>query len=136
MLVDISQLHENHLYKIDNMIKNVAQVVSDFVQYSAAVASSYLNNMIKSMQYTVKTIEAGLEQAQKQKLSHTMFPNDVLKSIKQKIDQTAKDHGFISYVNKITDLFQILLSYVYQPNNKTIALLLHVPLVKPEYLLN
>jgi len=30
------------------------------------------------MQYTVKTFEAGLEQVQNQKLSHTMFPNDVL----------------------------------------------------------
>jgi len=27
MMVDISQLHENHLYKPDNMIKNVGQVV-------------------------------------------------------------------------------------------------------------
>jgi len=46
MLVDISQLHDNHLHKIDNMIKNVGQVVSDFVRYSAAVASSFLDNMI------------------------------------------------------------------------------------------
>jgi hypothetical protein len=48
----------------------------------------------------------------------------------------AQDNGYISYVNKVTDLFQIPLSYVYQPNNKTVALLLHVPLVKQEYLLN
>jgi len=39
MLVDITQLHKNHLYKFDNMIKNVGQVVSDFVKFSAAVAS-------------------------------------------------------------------------------------------------
>jgi len=46
MLVDISQLHKNHLYNTDNMIKNVGQVVSDLVKFSAAVASSYLENMI------------------------------------------------------------------------------------------
>ncbi len=45
----------------------------------------------------------------------------------------AQENGYISYVTKVTDLFQIPLSYVYQPNNKTIALLLHVPLVKQEY---
>ncbi len=83
MLVDISELYENHLYKLDNMIKNVGQVVSNFVKFSAAVASSYLDNIIESMQYTVNTIAAGLEQAQNQKLSHTLFPNDVLKKIKQ-----------------------------------------------------
>ncbi len=84
MLVDISQLHKNHLFKLDNMIKNVVKVVSDFVQFSSAVAYSYLDNMIKSMHYTVKTIEAALEQAQNQKLSHTLFPNDVFKKIEQK----------------------------------------------------
>jgi len=54
MLVDITQLHENHLYKLGNMIKNVGQVVVDFVKFSAAVACSYLDNMIESIQYTVK----------------------------------------------------------------------------------
>ncbi len=88
------------------------------------------------MQYTVKTIEAGLEQAQIQKLSHTLFPNDVLKKINQKINQMAQENGYISYVTKLIDLFQIPLAYVYQPNNKTIALLIHVPLIKQEFLLN
>jgi len=118
------------------MIKNVCQVISDFVKFSAAVASAYSDNMIESMHYTVSTIASGLEQAQNQKLSHLLFPYDVLKKIKQKIDQTAHEHGYISCVTKVTDLFQIPLSYVYQPNNKTIALLLHVPLVKQEYLLD
>ncbi len=88
------------------------------------------------MHYTVSTIASGWEQAQNQNFSHLLFPNDVLKKIKQKIDQTAQENGYISYVTKVTDLFQIPLSYVYQPNNKTIALLLHVPLVKQEYLLH
>jgi hypothetical protein len=35
MMVDIQ--HENHLYILDNMIKNLGQVVSDFVRFSAAV---------------------------------------------------------------------------------------------------
>jgi len=136
MMVDIQQLHENHLYKLVNMIKNVGQVVSDFVKFSPVVASTHLDNMIESMHYTVSTIASALEQAQNQKLSHSLFPNNILKRIKEKIDATALANGYISYVNKITDLFQIPLSYVWQPNNKTLALLLHVPLVKEEYLLN
>jgi hypothetical protein len=63
--------------------------------------------MIESMHYTVSTIASALEQALNQKLSHLLFPNDVLKKIKQKIDDTALGNGYISYVNKITDLFQI-----------------------------
>jgi hypothetical protein len=64
MMVDIQQLHESHLYKLNNMIKNVGQVVSNFVKFSAAVASLYLDNMIESMYYTVSTTASGLEQAQ------------------------------------------------------------------------
>ena len=52
-MVDIQQLHENHLYKLDNMIKNVGQVVNNFIKFSPAVASAYLDNMIESMHYTV-----------------------------------------------------------------------------------
>jgi hypothetical protein len=136
MMVDIQQLHENHLYKLDNMSKNVGQVVTNFIKFSPAVAATYLDNMIESMHYTVSTITSALEQAQNQKLSHLLFPNNILKRIKERIDATALANGYISYVNKITDLFQIPLSYVWQPNNKTLALLLHVPLVKEEYLLN
>jgi len=93
MMVDIQQLHKNHLYKLDNMIKNVGQVVSDFVKFSAAVASLYLDNLIESMHNTVPTIVSALEQAQNQKLSHLLFPNDVLKKTKQKIDDMALANG-------------------------------------------
>ena len=136
MMVDILQLHENHMHKLDNQIKNVGRVLSDFSQFSPAVASHYLTNYMTTLNSVQRDIENGLEQAQLQRLSHSLFPNDVLETVKAKIDKTAKDNGYISFISKTTDLFQIPLSYVYQPGNKTVALLLHVPLVKPEYLLN
>jgi len=54
ILVDITQLHENHLYKLDSMIKNTAETLSEFMKYSAAAASSYLDNMVSSMKYVQK----------------------------------------------------------------------------------
>ncbi len=93
MQVDISQLHENHLYKLDHMIKNISEILSEFIKCSAAAASLFLDNMTESMQYVQKTIETGLEQAQNQKLSHTLFPHDVLLKIKQKFDQTTQENG-------------------------------------------
>jgi len=74
MLVDITQLHENHLYKLDTMVKNSAEILNDFIKYSAAAASSYLDSMISSLQYVLNTIEKGLEQAQNRKLSFSLFP--------------------------------------------------------------
>jgi len=77
VLVDITQLHQNHLNKLDNQIKNTVEVLCQFQKNNPASVSSYLDNMIDSMQYVQKTIETGLEQAQNQKLSHTLFPHDV-----------------------------------------------------------
>ena len=136
MMADVMQLHENHMSKLDNQIKNTGRVLNDFTQFSPAVASHYLTNYMNTLQTVQIDVENGLEQAQLQRLSHSLFHNDVLEKVKAKIDQTARDNGYISFVSKTTDLFQIPLSYVYQPGNRTLALLLHVPLVKPEYLLN
>jgi hypothetical protein len=55
-------------------------------------------------------IEYCLDQAQLNRLSHKIFSNDVLKSIKANIDATAKTNGFLSLVTQTTDLFQIPLS--------------------------
>jgi len=32
ILVDITQLHENHLYKLDTMVKNSAKILNDFIK--------------------------------------------------------------------------------------------------------
>ena len=52
----------------------------------------------------------GLDQAQKHRLSHKFFPNDVLETIKSNIDATALKNGFLSFVKHTTDLFQTPLS--------------------------
>lgn len=41
MLVDVSQLHENHLYKLDNQIKITGTILTKFVKYNPAMASAY-----------------------------------------------------------------------------------------------
>jgi hypothetical protein len=78
MMVDILQLHENHMHKLDNQGKNTARVPNDFSQFNPAVASHYLTNYMNSLHAVQIDIENGLEQAQLQKLSHSLFPNDVL----------------------------------------------------------
>jgi hypothetical protein len=50
MMVDFQQLHENHLYKLDNEIKNTGTIL----------ASSYFDNMIASIQWVHCAIKTGL----------------------------------------------------------------------------
>ncbi len=85
MLVDVAQLHENHLYKLDTMVKNSAKVLNDFVKYSASAAYSFLDNMMSSLQYVLNTIEKGSEQAQNKKLSFLLFPMMFYLALKTKL---------------------------------------------------
>ena len=135
MLVDISQLHENHLYTLDIKMNQSTTVMTEFVKYNPAVASQSITGMLMHVQNVQTRIEDGLDQAQLHRLSHKLFPNDVLETIKANIDEVATRNGYLSFVEHVTDLFQIPLSYVYQPGNETVSLILHVPLVKHENLL-
>ena len=64
-----------------------------------------------------------------------MFSHDVLVTVKAYLDNLAIKHNYISFVNHLSDLYQIEASFVYNPATLTFNILLHVPFVKPEYLL-
>jgi hypothetical protein len=76
-----------------------------------------------------------VSQAQLNRLSPLIFPHDVLLAVKNHIDQFAEKKQLKSFVNHISDLYQLEASFVYQPFNKTFNIILHVPFVKHEYLL-
>ena len=48
----------------------------------------------------------------------------------------AKQNSYQSFASHISDLFQIEASFIFQLHNLTFNILLHVPLVKPEFLLS
>jgi hypothetical protein len=136
MMVDVQQLHENHLHSIDLQMINISEILSDFVAYNPAAISAFLNTMTSQLRNILDKASDALEQAQVHRLSHKIFSNDVLVTIKEYIDKVAKKNNYISFIKHTSDLFQIETSYVYQPANHTVSLILHVPLVKPDYLLN
>jgi hypothetical protein len=78
MLVDISQLHENHLHSLDIQMNNSASILTDFVRYNPAVASQALTGMLMHVNEVQTKIEDCLDQAQLNRLSHKIFSNDVL----------------------------------------------------------
>ncbi len=103
MLVDITQLHENHLHSLDIQMNNSANILTDFVKFNPAVASQALTGMLMHVNEVQTKIEDCLDQAQLHRLSHKIFTNDVLESIKANIDATAKRNGFLSFVTQTTD---------------------------------
>jgi hypothetical protein len=134
MLLDITQLHENHLHSLDIQINKFGKHFNRFckIQPCSCISSPHRYAHVNEVQTKIKDC---LDQAQLHRLAHKIFSNDNLETFKANIKATAKRNGFLSFVTQTTDLFQIPLSYVYQPCNKTVSLILHAPLVKHENLL-
>ena len=135
MLIDITQIHDDHLHNIDHQLANIRDVLQDFVNYNPVVLSTTAQTMIKRLEDVIKRIENSVSQAQLHRLSPLTLSNEVLLSIQSHIVNFAKQNSYKSFVTHISDLFQIETSFVFQPNNLTFNILLHVPLVKPEFLL-
>jgi len=93
MLVDITQLHENHLRSLDIQMNNTADTLNNFVKYNPAVASQALTGMLMTVQCSNR-IEDGLDQTQVHRLSHKLFTNE---SIKANIEVTATKNNLISF---------------------------------------
>jgi len=86
--------------KMNNNLSQLRELIpwGQIVNIPEAPANRTNAICISTMQYVQKTIEAGLEQAQYQKLSYTLFPNDVLQRIKQKIDHLAQDNEWLYFI--------------------------------------
>ena len=119
MLMDITQLHENHLRSLDIQMNNTADTLTDFVKYNPAVASQALTGMLMTVQNVQNRIEDGLDQTQLHRLSHKLFSNDVLESIKANIEVTATKNNLISFGKTNNRFFSIPLSY--QLGNETVS---------------
>ena len=82
-----------------------------------------------------KRIKNYVAQNQMNRLSPLTLSNAVLVSIKDHIVKFAKNHAFKSFVNHVSDLFLLEASFVYNPINFNLNILLHVPFVEPVSLL-
>ena len=135
LLIDISQIHENHLHNIDDQIINIDTTLREFIQFNPSYVTSTASTMMFQAVDVYNRISNAVSQAQLHRLSPLTFSHSVLKTIKTHIDLFALDKNYVSFVTHISDLYQLEASFVYQPNNLTFNIILHVPLVKPEYLL-
>ena len=135
MLVDVTQLHENHLHSIDTQLINAASVLQDMIHFNPAIVESAVSTMVHQTQDIFHKCSNVIAAAQMHRLSPLMFPHDVLTSVKLHIDTIAEKNKYISFINHNSDLYQIEVSFVFEPINNTFNVILHVPLVKQEYML-
>ena len=135
-MVDIQQLQENHLHKLDLQMKNIDTIIQDFLIHDPAKINAFLDGHIFLSLDIFTKISAVISQMQLRRLSPLLLSSQTLDKLRAHIFQVARTNQMKSFVTRNSDFFQIETSYIWQPHNKTLSLLLHVPLARPEYILD
>jgi len=132
----VTQNHSDHLYALDLQIDNVQKIFKDLQTNNPAVISSVLSNFNMEVKDLAKTTQTTMAMAHMNKLNPDMFSSEVLEEITSHIQDLANNKSLITHTQRVADLFQLPLSYIYQPESLKLELILHVPLVHEDHLMD
>lgn len=135
LLKDITQLHENHLKNLDSQIQLQDQVFQELYSSNPTELLSAYDYATMGLQRATKLASSAISHAQRHRLAPGVFPAEALKAAVHHAKQVAEDNDYINYVHHTSDLFQLEASFLYNPVNKTLVIILHIPMVKREHLL-
>ncbi len=83
----------------------------------------------------IATFERIIITAYNQKLAPGALSSDVLQRIMYHIDSIANKNHFEKFVHEPADLYKLEVSFIHQPEQQTIILILHIPFVEAQQLL-
>lgn len=134
-LVDIDQMHENHLANLD-MRLNLSMSLLDLAVAQAPeklVTNSLLSQhqIVRAMETFVDTVHS----AREGKLSKKLLPGKALVNIKKHIEQIAVEKNMVSPIQNARDLFKLPVSTLFNQEARELVLFLHVPMVKEDNLM-
>ena len=134
-ITHINEIQEDHLKHLDlKFIANEKQNL-EALRYNPAMITSASNVLIFQTWDIVNRIKDTVQQAQFNRLSASLLEGATVNKMFQFVEIAAKSKGMDLMIKKPVDLFQIELSYFYHPQTKVLNLFLHVPMVRPENLL-
>lgn len=127
-LVDIAQLHGEHIQILHEEVTQIEDLETDFIRYnpSKVLAKTLLfkDRALRAMDVFWDVIES----AREGKLSTKLLQPKALKAIKQHVDTVANKHNLISPVTVPSDLFNIDVTSLYNPKEFKVIIILHIPM--------
>ena len=90
LLVEILQIHDNHLHEIDNTVKSINETLFEIIAAHPAFVTSITAAILTKIMDIYTKVASAISQAQLKWLSPLIFPNDVLVAVKNHIEKFAK----------------------------------------------
>jgi len=109
----VAQNHSDHLYALDLQIDNVQKIFKDLESNNQAVISAVLGSFNDEIKDLAKTTQ--LAMAHMHKLNPDMFNSEVLEEVISHIQDLAHNKSMLAQTQRVADVFQLPLSYIYQP---------------------
>jgi hypothetical protein len=116
LLLDISHLHEAHLHHLEDKTDATNKLLADLLESNIWFTAKITDAVEKKFQSVVHHHENVVKSAQHHRLAPGALPHDVLDEILNHTLAVAKKRNMVSFVNYASDLFQVEVSHLYDPN--------------------
>ncbi len=118
LLTDVSKLHEQHLHKLDTMVDNIGEEIHMFkVKQDLKTSINHILTPIYSdeqkLRAVVATFEGLIHTAFNQKLAPGVLSHYVLVTIVDHIKEVAFNNGLINFIQQLSDLYKLEISFIH-----------------------
>lgn len=133
LLVDITQVHNEHLKEVDAKLNQVSSFWRDYFTISPALLEEMITDYHNEMLDRFLTLQDTVDQATDGKLSRLLFPPEVGDSIFKKVKAIAANINAHIPIREPADLFHQDISYLFDSKTFNFTLIVHIP-VTPKHL--
>jgi hypothetical protein len=130
MLVDITQLHSQHLHNLDIKVANITEYWQDYFFHNPVLIFARIQETIHEAQRLFDKFTDAFTQTINQKLPTDFLSPHVTDSILSYIKKHTYLKEFMAPVNTVADLFHLDASYLYDNEKQEFIIFLHVPVTR------
>ena len=125
LLVHLSQHHSKAISFLSTLLSNTRASLNSYASLNPQVIYIHFSESVIALEDQTNKIINAVQQLQHRRLSIDWLDSDQLTLLHSTIQAYTKAHNFIPLTNKISDYFQLELSYV--RHSTGVVALLHVP---------
>ena len=107
----------------------------EILRYNPAILASAANQLIFQAIDVSNRIQATVQEAQHNRLSTQLLPGETIVKMYKFLENAAKEKGLELLISQPVDLYQTELSYFYREEDQMLNLFLHIPMVRPNSIL-
>ena len=133
MLVRVTQQHENDIVQMNKDLRAIVKVIDLMAEYNPGLVQLKISEQLDIFENRVTVITNTIQQLHHHRLAIDLLTPEQMQIMHKAVQEVALKEKFNSQAKKITDYYQIEVSYTRTLDD--IVILVHVPCIKTKSLL-